>query len=224
MTTAPDGSRWTAIRLADKVAPATARGRGVDVDAERSGGGDRRGGIVDQMPAAGPQADVGAPPRRAQTERRPGEFVERDAVDGDVGVGATSPNVTRRRCVSAAHRPNPLVVGVEDRQAMCRQRLDELRLGPGHAVDPAEPGGVGGGDGRDDADRRRGDRAEPGDLPEAAHSHLQHEHVDVRRRRRGPSPAGPARCCSCAGWLRRCARHRSRPRRGPWSSSCRRFR
>ncbi len=62
---------------------------------------------------------------------------------------------------------------------MCRERLNEFRFGPGHAVDPAEPRGVGCGDCGDDADRRRGDAAQAGDLPEAAHAHLQHEHVDA---------------------------------------------
>ncbi len=44
---------------------------------------------------------------------------------------------------------------------------------------PPTPFGVGAGDRRDDADRRRGDVAQAGDLAEPAHAHLDHQHLDV---------------------------------------------
>ena len=53
------------------------------------------------------------------------------------------------------------------------------RLGPRHAVDAADPFGVGAADRGDHADVGPGDVAQPGDLAEAAHAHLQHEHLGV---------------------------------------------
>ena len=79
--------------------------------------------------------------------------------------------------VSVGHRPDPLVVGVQDGDAVAGQGGDELGLGAGDPLDAAEAIGVGGGHRGDDADGRWRNRAQPGDLAEAAHPHLQHEHL-----------------------------------------------
>ena len=89
------------------------------------------------------------------------------------------PYVSTAAAVRAAHRPHALVVGVEDGRAGRRQRRDELALGPGDAVEPAERLGVRRGDRGDDADVGAPDGAQPGDLAE---------------RRACPSPARAPRC------------------------------
>ena len=79
--------------------------------------------------------------------------------------------------VSGGHRPDPSVVGVQDGDAMAGKSGDELGLGAGDPLDAAEAIGVGGGHRGDDADGRWSNRGQPGDLTEAAHAHLQHEHL-----------------------------------------------
>ena len=164
------------------------------------------------------------PPRRARREARAGEVVEREVVDAHVGAAGASERHARRppsrAAIAATRGSSALRIAVP----VGGQRLDELGLGPGDAVDAADALGVRRGDRRDDADVRPGDVAQPADLAEAAHAHLQHEHLGVVRRAEdghrqallvveaalvgGHAPAGAD----------------GGTRRGPWCSSCRRCR
>ena len=74
--------------------------------------------------------------------------------------------------LSAARRHN--------RGASCRKRRDRLRIRLGDMLDRAEELEMLGTDVRNDDDVRARDLAERGDLAEAAHPHLRHEHPGLR--------------------------------------------
>ena len=100
-------------------------------------------------------------------------------------ITRTSPASAIRQHVRSGvrrHRHHPFVVGVEHGGPRRGQRLHELALGDRHAVDPTDPFGVRVTDGGDHPDVGSGDVAQPGDLAEPAHPHLQHEHLGVVRR------------------------------------------
>ena len=72
------------------------------------------------------------------------------------------------------HPPDPLVVGVEDRRAVGRQRLDELALGPLDRVERADPATGGRGwTAVTTPIRGRADRGQLGDLAADVHAHLE---------------------------------------------------
>ena len=72
------------------------------------------------------------------------------------------------------------LVGRDDGRPARRQRLDQLRLRLRDALDRAEELEVDGADRRDDPHVRPRDLAELGDLPEAAHAHLDDRDLGVR--------------------------------------------
>ena len=138
----------------------------------------------------------------------------------DVGVGG-EPVGHHPRARPRRHPPDALVVGVEDRDAVGGQRLDELALRLLDRLDRPDPRQVDRLDRRHDADLR------PADPPPGRRS---------RRRRtspsRGPRPvlgraagarsaAGRSRCSGCPRSSASAAPRRGRPRSPPSSRSSR---
>ena len=97
----------------------------------------------------------------------------------------------------------------------------QLRLGARDALERAHLLEVDRPDVRDHADVGLADRGQLGDLAEAAHRQLQHEHLGARRRReqleRQPDLGVEVRAARRHGAVRR----DRAPRSGPWSTSCR---
>ena len=82
-------------------------------------------------------------------------------------------------------QPRPGSVGGEDEDTPGSQTLDDLPLGPGHALRAAKAlqvgaPGVGNGD-----DLRAGDMGQIGDLPRVVGAHLQHQEVLLPRLQQG---------------------------------------
>ena len=102
---------------------------------------------------------------------RPHGGVGREAVGDDPSLGP-------RR-----HPADPLVVGVEDRDTIGRERLDELALRLLDGLDRPDPREVDRLDGGDDADLRPPDPGEVGDLAADVHAHLEDGRLVVGRRR-----------------------------------------
>ena len=119
-------------------------------------------------------------PWRVELEPWAGELVERQRPDADVAVVALAEE-HHGPCASACHRPHPLVVAVEHRDTVGRQCVDQLGLGTGDTVDATDAVAVRLGHASDHADRRSGDAAQPVDLAEPAHAHLEHHHLGVVR-------------------------------------------
>ncbi len=82
----------------------------------------------------------------------------------------------------------------DDRETVGRERVEQLALHPRDAFGPAEVLGVGDPDVGDDPDLGEGDRAEVGDVPGEAGTHLHDEHLGVLRRPEHGDRARRSRC------------------------------
>ena len=78
------------------------------------------------------------------------------------------------------HPPDPLVVGIEDSDAVGRERLDELALRLLDSLDRPDPRQVNRLDRGDDADLRPPDPGQVGDLAADVHAHLEDGRLVVR--------------------------------------------
>ena len=148
----------------------------VEVDADDAGNRDPGGGVGDHVRTGHGELGGAAPPRRVDAEPRTGQAVELDGADAHVAGDAERDHVSTG---SGAHRRDTFVVGVEHGRPVGRQRFDQLTLGPSDAVDPADQFGVGVTDDGDHPDVRSGDLAELADVAEAAHAHLEDQHLGV---------------------------------------------
>ena len=92
------------------------------------------------------------------------------------------------------HRGDQRVVGVEHRDPVVGQRLDELALGCGDLLLGAELAEVRLADVEHQRDVGRRDRAELGDVPDAAGAHLEDQVAGVGCRPAARSAAARARC------------------------------
>ena len=136
--------------------------------------------LDDVVAAVQPQVHVGAAARGDHPERGPAPVVEADGGGAHVGhpvgrAGGGRAEPADPRPGAGGHRGHVGVVGVEDRDPVGRQRLDQLALGLGDRVERAELAGVGPADVEHRADPRRGDVAQLGDVADAAGRHLQHQ-------------------------------------------------
>ena len=86
-----------------------------------------------------------------------------------------------------------------------RRPAEDLGLRLGDRLQRPQQLQVHGPDVRDRGHVGLGDLAQLGDLAEAAHRHLQHQHLGLRRAPTGSSAAGRSRCCSSRGWRGRAA-------------------
>ena len=140
MIVAPVGSTVTCIRIAETVAVAESGHGRLQRNTERTGHRDRARGIRRHVRTARRQRHAARTPRRVDRETRAGEFVEGEVDHPHVARPAVGQHV---RSGVRGHRHHAFVVGVEHGGPRRRQRLDELALGDRHAVDPADPFGVG---------------------------------------------------------------------------------
>jgi len=151
---------------------------GCDVEIEHADARERSCSVRRHVRATDRERHVEVTPGRVQREGGARHRVERDVADAHLAVGhrAVEHGAAGR---ATRHLADELVVAVEDRDPVGRERLDQLALRPRHAGDVADPLGVRTGDAGDDAHVRPTDRAEPRDLTEAAHAHLEDHHGGV---------------------------------------------
>ena len=121
------------------------------------------------MEAAGLQAHIDVAPRRHQLEGRAQLVVERGVHGAHVALLDAEGEQLGAR--PSGHRHHVLVVGVQHGRARCRQGLDQLALGLGHALERTEHLRVGAGHVGNDADVGPGQLAQPGDMAEASGAH-----------------------------------------------------
>ena len=129
--------------------------------------------VVDRQATERGDRDVGRPPGvRASWKRIPAVPADVDVDRPNVGVVGEAV-ADGPRDGSRVHPGDDRVVGVEDRPAARRQRLEQLALGLLDRVERADPREVDRLHRGDDADRRPGHRREVGDLAADVHAHLE---------------------------------------------------
>ena len=102
-----------------------------------------------------------------------------DRLGTDVGVGR-EPIAQAARRRARTHPADDRVIGIEDCDAVGRERLQQFALGRLDGLDRTDPRQVDRLDRRDDADPRPGDPGELGDLAADVHPHLEDDGLVLR--------------------------------------------
>ncbi len=134
--------------------------------------GSRRQCVAHLMRTEQPQPGASAALRADEGEARPSGIVDVQILAAHLGLGAFPERDDARRR-PRCHRHDQRVVGIEHDHIA--SRLGQLPLGLGDGLPAAELPEVGAADVEHDPDRRRRDRAQPGDVPATARTHLEHQ-------------------------------------------------
>ena len=169
-----------------QLGPTERVGGRVDVDADDAGDGERGRGVGRHVRAAAPPARPSRAPHGVRDrEARPGHVVEATA------RRCARRRPRRRRTSARPPSVEPAIAATRASSALSTavpvagRASTSSRLGPGDAVDAADPFGVRGGDRRDDTDVGPADGAQPGDLAEARACPSRGRAPRCRRGRRG---------------------------------------
>ena len=200
------------------------RGRADESATERAGDGERRGRVERHVASAHAEPHVDRPPRRARVNAGPGELVERRSSSTRTSAVDARPERQDRAPACDAHRHDPLVVGVEDRGAVGGSASTSSPFARATPSMPPTQFGVRAATAVTTPIDGRADVAQPRDLAEPAHAHLEHQHLGVvgRAEDRHRQALLVVEAPLVGGHPH--GRRRARRRRGPWCSSCRRCR